>query len=467
MTMKKIACVAFTCLLAAQVSANEAEEVAQAAAVEANASMEADSAEVSQADIDEQNALSDASTKDVTPKKIGDFFDEFADKYSINYGEEENGKVFFNGQAAVSLPSTDPEFSSALNIAFDRALLNMQTKFVQDTFAKLASVTNQKVFSDNSTDAREFEKLPVEGRVAQIFTKIANLTGAKLDSALKEYNLNPEGLTEERKKVLLADSFITETNKTAFGNMQGLVPVQSGMAQTRENHYVVGVIAVMSPKTKQVSLDMRQKRPSLIKGKGHKLRELLPNSDEGFISEQGLRMVYNEKGAPVLISYGQWGYQPDNDAYLDSRLMEIATEQAATRADAAISAFMGTSIDFKSSAKTGEKIENSITEVVQGNDTTLTAKLTKNIISISSQEIIARSDMHMRGLGTLKRWSAIDANGVAYVGVVRFYSHDNVENANRMIAPPEKQSSNAAPAAAKASQTVTRKSRVVNDMDDF
>jgi hypothetical protein len=52
------------------------------------------------------------------------------------------------------------------------------------------------------------------------------------------------------------------------------------------------------------------------------------------------------------------------------------------------------------------------------------------------------------------------------VGVVRFYSHDNVENTNKMIAPANTQDAKSQ-AASKTGQNVTRKSRIVNDMDDF
>ena len=74
--------------------------------------------------------------------------------------------------------------------------------------------------------------------------------------------------------------------------------------------------------------------------------------------------------------------------------------------------------------------------------------------------------MNLRGLRTVKRWDAKDENGVAYVGVVRMYSHANVENTNKMVAPVSSQGAKAQ-TAPKASQSVIRKSRVVNDMDDF
>jgi hypothetical protein len=443
--MKKLASAFFVCLMVTNVGA----------------------AEISQSDIDEQNNISDASTKDITPKKINDFFDEFADQHSIQYGEDNNGKVFFTGKATVALPVTDPSFAKALNLAFDNAMLNMQAEFVRDTFGRQSTVLKQKLFSDDSTNAREFEKLPAEAKFTQIFNKAVQLTGAKLDNALKEMGVEGfEGLIKERKKVQFADSLVQKIRENAFGSMQGLVPVQSSIAKLSDNHYEVGVIAVMSGKTKQIANDMSQKRASQITGKGKELKEVLPAKNEDFISEQGIRLVYNENGAPVIISHGQWSYQPDTDAYMNSRKEQVASDQAISRADAAVAAFIMTAIELKRSSESNADIVRSITEAVKGNNTTLTENTAKNIIDITNKEITARTDMNLRGLRTLKRWSARDANGVQYVGVVRFYSHDNVENTNKMIAPANTQDAKSQ-AASKTGQNVTRKSRIVNDMDDF
>ena len=145
---------------------------------------------------------------------------------------------------------------------------------------------------------------------------------------------------------------------------------------------------------------------------------------------------------------------------------EVASDQATARADSAVSAFINTSIQFKRSSESSAQIERSITETVNGGDTSLSEKTAKDIIDITNKEMSSRSEMNLRGLRTVKRWDAKDANGVAYVGVVRMYSHANVENTSQMVAPVSSQGAKAQ-AAPKASQSVTRKSRVVNDMDDF
>lgn len=463
--MKKITGVVLACLMAAHATAEES-GVSVGQAAEPQAQPQVSSTAVVQSDIEEQNALSDSSTKDITPKSLNDFFDEFADQHDINYGEDNNGKVFFSGRATVALAATDPSFAKALNLAFDNAMLNMQAEFVRNAFGRQSSELKQTLFSDDSTNAREFEKLPAEGRFAQLLDKAVKLTGAKLDSALQEMGVEAAGLTEERKKVLFADALVQKISESAFGSMQGLVPVQTSMTQVSADHYEVGVIAVMSGKTRQVASDMRQKRASLITGKGRLVKDVLPEKNEGYISEHGIRLIYNESGAPVIISYGQWSYQPDSDPYMNNRKKEVATDQATSRADAAVSAFINTAIQFKRSSESSAQIERSITETVNGNDTSLSEKTAKDIIDITNKEITSRSDMNLRGLRTVKRWDAKDANGVVYVGVVRMYSHANVENTNQMVAPLSSQGSKAQ-STPKSSQSVTRKSRVVNDMDDF
>ncbi len=462
--MKKVTGVVLACLMAAHVGATEDLDAVQV--VESSASIDTSSNAVSQADIDEQNALSDASTKDITPKTMDDFFKEFSKKHSINYNIVKNGKVFFNGRAVVELPATDPNFSKALNIAFDKASLAMQAEFVRNTFGSQSSEIAQKLFKDESSNAREFEKLPAEGRFAQIVDKVVKLTGAKLDSALEELGIEPQNLTEERKKDLALNSIVQQISETAFGTMQGLVPVQTGMTELGDGYYEVGVIAVMSPKTKQIANDMRQKRASLITGKGRQLNDVLPESDEDYISEHGIRLVYNENGAPVIISYGQWSYDAGKNPAATSRNKNIAIKQATSRADAAVSAFINTSLQMKMNTKVGEILKTTITETTRGSDVALEEKDSNDIIDIISEDITTRSSTTLRGLGTLNTWSAKDANGVAYAGAVRYYSYDNVENANRMIAPASSQGAKAQ-SAPKSSQSVTRKSRVVNDMDDF
>lgn len=426
--------------------------------------------EITQNDISIQNEISDAKNKDITPKSVDEFFEEFAQNHNIAYGVSEGGKVFFTGKATVALPSTDPSFAKALSLAFDEAMLNLQAEFVRDAFGRQSITQIQKFFSDDSTNAREFEDLPPEGVFTQLMNKATSLVGAQLDKALESLGVNMSGLTEERKKVLFMDTLIQQMQTLAAGAMQGLVPVQTVSTKVSDSHYEVGVIAVMSPKTAQVASDIKRKRPSVIKGNGKNVREFLPANNQDYLNEYGIRMVYNEKGSPVIISYGQWSYLPDDDVYVSNRKKQNATEQAISRADSAIAGFVNTSVNFKRSQENSKEIENSITQIIKSDHVSEKTENAKNIIDTTTKEVIARSSLQLKGIRTLKTWSAKDSNGIEYVGAVRMYSYDNVANTNEIL----KTSQDAAqgrvvekPSAARNSNDVSKKSHIVNDMNDF
>lgn len=79
--------------------------------------------EITQEDIKIQNEMSDASSKDITPKSLDDFFEEFADNFGIEYGITKDGKTFYTGRSVVALSDSDPQFAQALQNAYQKLCL--------------------------------------------------------------------------------------------------------------------------------------------------------------------------------------------------------------------------------------------------------------------------------------------------------------------------------------------------------
>lgn len=135
--------------------------------------------EITQEDIKIQNEMSDASSKDITPKSLDDFFEEFADNFGIKYGITKDGKTFYTGRSVVVLSDSDPQFAQALQNAYQKAMLNLQSDFIEDAFGRMAVSKIQNYEADNSTNAKEFEELSKGSVVGQIFDKLVQLSGAK------------------------------------------------------------------------------------------------------------------------------------------------------------------------------------------------------------------------------------------------------------------------------------------------
>lgn len=424
-------------------------------------------AEITQEDIKAQNEMSDASSKDITPKSLDDFFEEFADNFGIEYGITKDGKTFYTGRSVVALSDSDPQLAQALQNAYQKAMLNLQVEFIKDAFGRIAVSKIQNYEADNSTNAKEFEELPKGSVVGQIFDKLVQLSGAKLDKALKDLGINVEGLTEERKKTLLKEEFLNKTITSAVGSMSGLIPVQTIVTQ-RRGQYDIGVIAVVSKKTRQLAKDMSLARQSNIKGKGKNINEYLPKDDKGFLNEYGIRLVYDEKGSPVILSYGNWGYIADaNNAKKTNILEDRAKDTASTMADAAIIEFINTNLSLKDEKTTGESYEEIIKQSLNINDNTTQEEIKDftNIVEKINTKVKASASGKIKGIRTLKRWNYTSENGIEHVGVVRFYSYDNVANINEAL---KSNSNTSVPKTeSKKSSNIQRSSNVVNDIDDF
>ncbi|MCR8696915.1 MULTISPECIES: DUF6844 domain-containing protein [Campylobacter] len=424
--------------------------------------------EITQADVDIQNKISDASTQDITPKSVDDFFDEFKDEFGIEYGITKDGKTFYTGSSEVMLKPTDKNFARSLQNAYNRAMLKLQGEFIKDAFGRIATSSINRYKTDQSDNAREFEELPKGGTISQILGKLTQLASAQVDKALNELGVETQGLQEERKKELLKDEFTKKTVIKAFGNMSGLVPVKTVITQTKRGNYKIGVIAVMSEKTRQIAKDMKNRTPWIIKAKGGKpVVEYLPKQKAGFIQEYGIRLVYDENGAPIILSYGNWGYLPDANSKIADRQESIAKDSASSQADAGIIEFISTSVSFADERETGEALNQNIKETrnLLSNDIQIQEEALESIIDRVSQTIKTNASGNIRGIRTLKKWDYTDENGVEYVGVVRYYSYANYLNVTNAVS--DKKNSTATSTSTQPAKATQRSSKVVNTIDDF
>lgn len=207
-------------------------------------------------------------------------------------------------------------------------------------------------------------------------------------------------------------------------------------------------------------------RQSTIKGKGKAVSGYLPQDKKGFLNEYGICLVYDENGAPVILSYGNWGYVADaSNAKKTNILEDRAQESAAAMADAAIIEFINTNLSLKDERTTGDTYEEIIKQSVNVNDNS-TQEQTQNITNIIDKvnsKVKASASGKIRGIRTLKKWSYTSENGIEHVGVVRFYSYVNLANTNEAL----NSNANTPNQGKKSSSNIQRSSNVVNSMDDF
>jgi hypothetical protein len=367
---------------------------------------------------------------------------QYAQENNFNYGfDEKTSKYFIYSIQPVIQKPTDPDFIKSLITAYEKAYFNAQKNYIMDIFGKMLSQKESSLYADNSTNAKSFNNPKTKSdtilnKINRVVDKTLTLTEKKLDKELETYGIDNEefkNLTPSKKKTLYKNKYISKTIKQAFGSVVGFVPLKSFIGNDKKGQFVVGVVAMKSPKTAQVAKDISLKRKSLINGKGKPLSQIIPKDTKYLLNEIGLRLVFDQTNQPALISYGQWGFNSKGlSSYMKIQAKENAKSIAKDIADAMISDFINGNLITSSTKEHGEIIEN----IIQKNSTPddmIIEKTVKNIIEKINEKSKLKSSMNLAGISTLKRWSTINKYGHYVSGVIRVWTYNGLDTADAII----------------------------------
>ncbi len=433
---------------------------------------------------EDQNTLVDANTMNgENPQTLNDWKSDFEQQHDITIGITKDGKTFFFGEAIVKVNPLDPAYAKELVFAYDKAILSLQSNFILQSHGNFVAQSVSDYFENDSTNASEFapvklKKMAAQGKISLILDKMVDVVDNKLDNLLIEQGVSPSEIqkqTVEQKKLLFKDNFNKKMTKKAFASMSGLVPIQTKILTTsRDGKKVVrlGVIAIMSDKTIQFAKDSSKRRPTHVKGKPSNVRKLLPNTNEGFLDEIGLRYLYDEKGRPMLLAYGRWSVvgKTSNPARYERKIL-AAKSKARMQAESYIGEFMKSNIDVTESLdaqSVSEEIAKKVSTIDNNKviDTQETRDDISETLDVYFKKIQKRSKFKLRGTSQIKTWEAKDANGILHVGSVMTWTYDQLENANNIV-NGTKRKQYSRPQQKRVVKDVSRSSRVVNSMDDF
>ncbi|VAW38389.1 hypothetical protein MNBD_DELTA04-223 [hydrothermal vent metagenome] len=427
---------------------------------------------ISQKDAAEQNKLSNPNNVPSATDNIKNWAYEAIKKFGVDDFGEHNGKFFFFASQAVSLKPIDPQFGDALVNAYDKALLKLQSKYLITRFGRIAVKKIKSFYSNRSTHAKEIE-LPNHSvkdfseKILKIIDKSLDVAGKKLDKKLIQLGVDPaelEKMTPTMKKDIFRDKFIKSTLRQASGSIAGLFPIQTALATDKSGRYVVGIIAVASPKTFQIVKDISLHRASLVEGKGRNVKDLLPNDKKKYLSTFGVRLTYDLDGAPMIISYGIGSYSQDgSDSYINDQLRSEAKQDAISNADGAIAEIVNGYMSEKQNRKNGEEIRKYIERKVKPNSDTIENSI-RNIIKITNNNVRNSARESLKGVSTVKTWRYTTKEGVKFVGAVRVWRYSTLKAVNDFN---NDEYHSKKTKVGHTYQKILQKSKVVNDINDF
>ncbi|GHS97597.1 hypothetical protein FACS1894139_05900 [Planctomycetales bacterium] len=405
----------------------------------------AEDAAVDAATVDETTALADvknvATSAFADNKSADDIARELAEKYLADNGivegyDANKDKSFYLGMRTVSVNAANPDFAKFRALAYDQAFSDAVAAFAAFCGKQITTQALSSLFSDNSSDAREFAEALSAGRteIDALAEKAVAATGAKLDAALKECGVDPEqwnAAPPDQKKTLFEESFRRITLERVTKSLSGISTIMNFIGQDGKGNESIAVLIMYSPKSAELAAALRRgQRPAIAKI-GKPLREQLPLNDAQKLQDLlGVRLLFDEQG-PVIVSYGQWAnsYAGDN-ASMRSSQERIASDTAQTNATAQLAEFLSANFDGKTETETGQRAAQELIKKGETGDL-IEPDTAAKLINIRKTSAKRHSSAHLQGVNVLKKWKYRTPDGHEVVGVIVTYSFANMEAAKK------------------------------------
>jgi len=349
-----------------------------------------------------------------------------------------------------------------------------QEKYLMKRFGDGINKKVRSFFSDRSTHAKDIP-LPTADpadyikRILNITDKGLTVIEKQLDNYLIKLGVDPNEIRNmpiTKKKDLFRDKFLKTNIQRAFENsIAGLFPIQTNIIIDKSGRTVVGLVAIVTPKTEQIAKDISLQRKPLIKGKGRDIFSLLPKTDEEYLGTFGTRLVYDKDGTPAILSYGIGSYRPDSgDDYINDELKAEAKAAAVANADGMIAEIIKGRMSAENTRRTGEEVRKYVEREMKANSDTI-EKTIKNIIKITNRYAKNTAHIKLQGVSTVNTWRFTTKEGNKFVGAVRVWRYSTLQAVNSFGKP--KPAGSQGPQKRQGFNTFQQESRPVNTMDDF
>ena len=314
-----------------------------------------------------------------------------------------NGNRFYIGwgEANIKESTSSISFIDSKVAAFESALLAAKGEFARKNGSRIATQTMQNFFKDELS--RPLDLQP-NSSMKQINKKIVALGNASLDKLLTDLDVDAEKFTLKQKQKLAQDRLRKTSAVTAISKVSGIRPLV-----TFEDNDTVGVLIVYSQKLRQQASEIAQGK-LLHKSEaipGHptirdQINQMLPK-DSDFIFQHGIRILKDERGNPVLVSFAQSGVRANKGSGRFEADMAIKAARTAAKSlsTSHIAEFVNATVNLQD--KTTLEENASIERVTQGEISSIEESLnTGKIIDNFTKQ---GAKVKLTGITTLKTWT--------------------------------------------------------------
>ena len=261
---------------------------------------------VTQEEKDDSTAHNFPIMSELSGSKLEKQRNDYLDKKNRSLGNDSKGNYLGWGESAISVSPKSVDFAQKRVMAFEKAFVDAKADFVRMKKQKVATTITRELFSDDR-DHNEVEMK--DGGIVGLAKKLHALAEAVIDEKLTEYGVDPSTIENSdinNKRKLMENSINKEVTVRAVQNISGI-----RIIATFEDVDGVGVLIKASPKYRDMAGAIASKKLIGYPSKGdpkNSIKKQLNDrlTDKDYFVQHGLRIMTDDSGNRVLVSFGQW-----------------------------------------------------------------------------------------------------------------------------------------------------------------
>lgn len=272
------------------------------------------------------------------------------------------------GTSLAAVKADNQRWGKARSLAFQNAFIQAMGEYMASVRQQTSVSLARDYFAEDipESELRYQEGEAADSYVQRIVLKSAALTEQTLDKKLAESGMTQDEIrrltSPVQKKTALAESISRRTLNEAVGSAAGLVPVKTFEGLDDEGNTAIGVVAVYSEPMRHIANQVAKGdiiRPDPVRARRSIADQIADyDKNEQLPNEFGVRVMWDEHGYPAIVSFGQWGWSPENlSKKKRAQRRKFAMKQAGNDALSNLTVFVRASTRFTEESSVGADIE--------------------------------------------------------------------------------------------------------------
>ena len=346
--------------------------------------------------------------------------------------------IIAKGEAPVKVNPSHPKYIDSRYAAYMQAMQNAYMNMAKNIELKATAEVVSKMFDDETPP--NLDSLKNKTYAESVWEKIKALGEAELDNLLIKHGIDPSKFKKEPESVrkqIFEDSIRTKSTEQAIADTTGLSVIQTFFGADDDGTEKIIVAVSQSPERvetmKTILHSQGNTRPIPEFANPRPVSAWYSVDPKVLINQFGTRIVFDNKGNPIIISYGQAGYIKNTNKTINSKNKSSAEIMADSRAQENITLLLNNSTNYKRVVEQIQK-EYITNKYTQEEDYSITESQASDvdIKQKIEQEIRSFGQVKISGIKNVRTWRYDVDDKLVIVGVVKMWSPQSAQVAQQI-----------------------------------